>query len=41
MTDRPALLAIWTSRSRKRAVGMPATARRKPLPRLPREGRFP
>ncbi len=41
MTGRPALLAIWTSRSRKRAVGMPATARRKPLPRLPREGRFP
>jgi hypothetical protein len=32
MTDRPALLAIWVSLSRKRAVGIPETARRKSLP---------
>ena len=33
--------AIWTSRSRSLPVGMPATSRRKALPRLPREGRLP
>jgi hypothetical protein len=41
ITCRPALAAIWTSRSRNLAVGMPATARRNPRPLLPREGRLP
>jgi hypothetical protein len=41
ITDSPALLAIWTRRSRNFPVGMPETARRKFLPRLPREGRRP
>jgi hypothetical protein len=44
MADRPALWAIWMSLSRNRPVGMPETARRKllpRLPRLPREGRAP
>jgi hypothetical protein len=41
MTGSPALAAIWTSRSRSFPVGMPETARRKFLPRLPCEGRLP
>lgn len=41
ITDSPALAVIWTSRPRSFPVGMAETARRKSLPRLPREGRLP
>ena len=36
MTDRPAVAAIATRRSRNFPVGSPATARRNLLPRVPR-----
>ena len=38
---RPAFAVICVRRSLNRAVGMPATSRRNPRPRLPREGRVP
>src|SRR5438445_10057 len=41
MRKSPRLAAIWTRRSRKRAVGMPATKARNRRPRLPQEGRDP
>ena len=41
ITDRPLFAVICTSRPRNFPVGMPATVRRNPRPRRPREGRFP